>query len=138
MVCLFMTGEVVCVWNGGVSKIRYGGEYSSVVYADLDVQFPCTRIPIRHFDGLPPASSRPCSSDYETCLLRRLVRSSLLEWRGIYVLSADCHRRRRERPRSAHWWEQRPGEAPACVGIEKAIQQCASASSAHGAVVCRT
>lgn len=27
MICLFMTGEVVCVWNGGVSKIKYGSEF---------------------------------------------------------------------------------------------------------------
>lgn len=31
MTCLFMTGEVVCVWNGGVSKIRYGNEHSLMV-----------------------------------------------------------------------------------------------------------
>lgn len=46
MICLFMTGEVVCVWNGGVSKIKYGIEYSLVAYADLDFQFPRTRFPI--------------------------------------------------------------------------------------------
>lgn len=36
MVCLFVTGEVVCVWNSGVSKIKYGKHYSLTVYTDLD------------------------------------------------------------------------------------------------------
>lgn len=46
MICLFMTGEVVCVWNGGVSKIKYANEYSLLVYANLDFQFPPSCIPI--------------------------------------------------------------------------------------------
>lgn len=96
MICLFMTGEVVCVWNGGVSKIKYGSEYGLAVYADLDFQFSRTCFSAGYFDGLPPASSRPRSCDYEARLLRRLVRSSLLEWRGIYVLCPNCHRSRRE------------------------------------------
>lgn len=47
MVCLFTTGEVVCVWNGGVSKIKYVkmAWHSLAVRTDLISSFPSHAFP---------------------------------------------------------------------------------------------
>ena len=56
MVCLFMTGEVVCVWNGGISKIKYGNVYTLIVVHILIwvSSFPAHALPSNNSTYRPP------------------------------------------------------------------------------------